>query len=102
MRMILDSFGLLGITRELDLFHEVADLLDFFLELSCFLLGLLLQGVDLIVGLIAILISIVGLFDDIRHLLALLMQLALQLLVEIIEDDVQNSEFFNCDYGRTR
>ena len=65
----------------------MTDLLDLFLELSCLFLGLLLQGVDLVVGLITILISIVCLFDDICHFLALFMKLALQLLVKIIEDD---------------
>lgn len=87
VRVIFDSFGLLGITREFYLFHQVADLLDLFLELSCFLLGLLLQGIDLVVGLITILIGIVCLFDDIGHFLAFLMKLTLQLLVKIIEDD---------------
>jgi hypothetical protein len=87
VRVIFDSFGLLGIAREFYLFHQMTDLLDLFLELSCFLLGLLLQGIDLVVGLITILISIVCFLDDISHFLAFLMKLALQFLVKIIEDD---------------
>jgi hypothetical protein len=79
--------GLLGEGGELDLLHEVADLLDLLVELGRLLLRLLLQRGDLVVGLVAVLVGVVGLLDDVRHLLALLVQLGLQLLVEVVEDD---------------
>jgi hypothetical protein len=84
--VVVDALGLLGEGGELDLLHEVADLLDFLFELGGLLLGLLLEGSDLVVGLVPVLVGVVGLLDDVRHLLPLLVQLALQLLVEVVED----------------
>lgn len=87
MRVVLQRFSLLGIGRKLDLFHEVAYLLDFLIKLRGLLLGLLLKRSDLVIGLVSVLIGVIGLLDDIRHLLALLVQLRFQLLVQIVKDN---------------
>ena len=87
MRVVLQRFGLLGIGRKLDLFHEVAYLLDFLVEFRGLLLGLLLERSDLVIGLVSVLIGVISLLDDIRHFLALLMQLGLQLLVKVVKND---------------
>lgn len=87
MRVVLQRFSLLGIGRKLDLFHEVTYLLDFLIKLRGLLLGLLLERSDLVVGLVPVLIGVIGLLDDIRHLLALLVQLGFQLLVQIVKDN---------------
>lgn len=65
----------------------MADFLDFLFELACFLLGLLLEGVDLVVCLVSVFVGIVCLLDDISHFLSLLVQLVLQFFVQIIEDN---------------
>ena len=64
----------------------MAHLFDFSLELPGLFLGLTFQNLDLVVGLVSFLVGAVRSFDDIGHLLALLVELFLQLLVKIIED----------------
>lgn len=85
--MVLYASCFFGEGGELYLLHEVTDLLDLFLELRGLLFCLLFERCDLVVGLVPVLVCIVGLLNYIRHLLALFMQLTLQLLVEIIEDN---------------
>ena len=65
----------------------MTDLFDLLFKISGLLFGLLLQRVDLSVGLVPVFIGIVGLLNDICHLLSFLMQLTLQLFVEIVKDD---------------
>jgi hypothetical protein len=75
--VVLDGFGLFGEGGKLDLLHEVAYLLDLLIELRGLLLGLLLERSYLVVGLL----------DDVRHLLPLLVQLRFQFFVQVIKDN---------------
>ena len=67
----------LGIRRKLYLLKQVTDFANLLLELARLLFGLLFKSVDLVVGLVPVLVGVVGLLDDVSHLLALFLQLAL-------------------------
>ena len=71
------SLTTLGIRRKLYLLKQVTDFPNLLLELARLLFGLLFKSVDLVVCLVPILIGVVSLLDDVSHLLALFLQLAL-------------------------
>ena len=64
------------------LLHELGEVLQVVLELARLALRLRLEVLDLVVRLVSLLVGGVGRLDHVRHLLALLVQVALELFVE--------------------
>jgi len=72
--------------HELLLPHELAQLLELLLKVGLFLFRVLFQYLQLRLRALPELVRVLAVFDDRGHLFLLLMQLALQLLVDSIED----------------
>lgn len=64
----------------------MGDFFQLLLEVNCFLLGVLTQDIDIVIGSVPLFVGIVGLLDDIGHGFPLVLQFLLQLIIESIED----------------